>query len=233
LKPGPKSPLRPEPKVAPLAFGGHRFFVAGNTALVWPHRAAIIVADLHLEKSSWFAERGQMLPPHDSLATLERLAALIKATQASEIWCLGDNFHDAAGAIRLAGPARALLGHLTAACDWHWITGNHDERLPASIGGAILPEAEVDGLVLRHRAEPRDPRAELSGHFHPKHRARTKARAITRPCFIRSETKLILPAFGSLTGGLTSDHPEIGAAVSRPAEALIAVKDTLLCFKLA
>lgn len=215
-----------------LLFGGHDFTIVGGRALYWPQRRALIVADLHLEKASWFAMRGQMLPPHDSLATLEALTALVEQSSASEVWCLGDNFHDDAGCERLPATARALLMALTAATRWHWITGNHDEHLPDGIGGAILDEAEVDGLTLRHRADPDEWRPELSGHFHPKHRAGARGRSVSRPCFVMSERKLILPAFGALTGGLAAHHPEIARATGRPAEAVLAAGERVVRFGL-
>ncbi|RJT25789.1 ligase-associated DNA damage response endonuclease PdeM [Chakrabartia godavariana] len=193
----------------PLHFAGHDFRVAGGKALFWPLRAALIVADLHLEKASWFAARGQMLPPHDSLATLSALAALVTETGAREVWCLGDNFHDSAGAARLSGDARATLVRLTGALDWVWITGNHDEALPETVGGRVIAEAEVDGLMLRHHADPADQRPELSGHFHPKHSSAARGRRVTRPCFVEGARKLILPSFGALTGGMAATHPEI------------------------
>jgi uncharacterized protein len=215
-----------------LQFGGHGFRVAGERALFWPAHRALIVADLHLEKASWFAMRGQMLPPHDSMATLEALAAILAQTGAEEVWCLGDNFHDDNGCARLPAAARLLLAKLTAATRWHWITGNHDENLPDGVGGAIVEEAELNGLILRHRAEPLEVRPELSGHFHPKHRAGLRGRSVSRPCFVRSDTKLILPAFGALTGGLAADHPEIACAAGLPAEALVATANRLLRFAL-
>lgn len=197
----------------PLSFAGHDFLVAGGKALFWPARAALIVADLHLEKASWFAARGQMLPPHDSLATLSALADLVTATGAREVWCLGDNFHDSEGAARLAGDARATLMRLTGALDWVWITGNHDthlaETLAGTVGGRVAEDADVDGLMLRHQADPADLRPELSGHFHPKHGAVARGRRVTRPCFVEGATKLILPSFGALTGGMPATHPEI------------------------
>lgn len=216
-----------------LFFGGHDFDVCGGRALYWPQRRALIVADLHLEKASWFAMRGQMLPPHDSLATIEALTGIVEATGAQEVWCLGDNFHDDAGCERLPATARALLMALTAAMRWHWITGNHDEHLPDGIGGAILPEAEVDGLILRHRAEPLEWRPELSGHFHPKLKAGAHGRSVSRPCFVMSPSKLILPAFGALTGGLAAHHPEIMAAVGPIAEALVPTAERVTRFALA
>jgi uncharacterized protein len=217
----------------PLSFGGHGFHVVGKVALYWPAQNALIVSDLHLEKGSWFAARGQMLPPHDSLATLERIAQLIVQTGVGKIWCLGDNFHDDDGPLRLSGDAALLLARMTTETDWHWVTGNHDENLPHTIGGTITEEAEVDGIILRHRAVPQDGRFEMSGHFHPKYRAQGVRGRVTRPCFVISPSKIIFPAFGAFTGGLYADHPEILASVPGGAEAIVSAGDRLLRFPLS
>lgn len=219
--------------MVPLSFAGHEFAALPEGALFWPARRALLVADLHFEKASWFAARGQMLPPYDSIATLTGLAALAERTGAQELWCLGDSFHDSKGCERLPADARALLTSLTARLDWRWVTGNHDSLLIDHCGGTILEEAEVDGLLLRHEADPRELRPELSGHFHPKFRIQLRGRLVSRRCFVATGTKLILPAFGALTGGLDAHHPEIVRAVGRQAEALIAVEGRLLRFPIA
>ncbi len=214
-------------------FAGHILHALPQGALFWPARRALIVADLHFEKASWFAKFGQMLPPYDSIATLADLNALVAATGPRELWCLGDSFHDSAASRRLPSKAADMLRELTARVDWVWVTGNHDHALDDPFGGRIMPEATVDGLILRHEADPADPRPELSGHFHPKLRVAIRGRNIARRCFVASTTKLILPAFGSLTGGLDAGHPEILKAVGNDARALIPVNDRLLSFPLA
>lgn len=218
--------------MVPLSFAGHDLMALPEGALYWPARRALLVADLHFEKASWFAVRGQMLPPYDSIATLSDVAALVERTGATELWCLGDSFHDSKGCERLPDDARALLEQLTARVDWHWITGNHDPVVEP-FGGSIAEEAEVDGLLLRHEADPREHRPELSGHFHPKLRVRVRGRQVSRRCFVATGSKIILPAFGALTGGLDAHHPEIVRAVGRKAEALVAVEGRLLRFPLA
>jgi uncharacterized protein len=218
---------------AAFDFCGQTLVAMPQGALFWPTRRALIVADLHFEKASWFARFGQMLPPYDSLATLTDLSDLIARTDARELWCLGDSFHDSAGAERLSADARAMLDRLSRRVDWVWVTGNHDHALNDRFGGRIVEEAEIDGLMLRHEANPNDRCAELSGHFHPKLRIVIRGRTVARRCFIRSETKLILPAFGALTGGLDATHPEIVRAVGHDAHAMIAVNDRLLTFPLA
>lgn len=216
-----------------LPFGGAELAAIGAGALYWPARGALLVADLHLEKASWYARGGQMLPPYDTIATLSALAALQADTGAREIWCLGDSFHDARGCERLSEEARTRLTHLTHTTRWTWITGNHDSGLVDHCGGEVAEEVEVDGLVLRHEAKAGEGRPELSGHFHPKLRLSLRGRNVARRCFVASGTKLILPAFGALTGGLDADDPAIVRLVGRDAQALIPIEDRLLRFPLA
>jgi DNA ligase-associated metallophosphoesterase len=219
--------------MVPFSFAGHALAALPQGALYWPARRALLVADLHFEKASWFARFGQMLPPYDSIATLTALAALVDSTGAMEIWCLGDSFHDAAGCERLSLHAQQVLRGLTSLRRWTWITGNHDVGMVDRCGGEVVAEALVDGLVLRHEAEAGETRPELSGHFHPKLRVRVRGRSVSRRCFVATTTKLILPAFGALTGGLDAGHPEIVRAVGHDAEALVPVEDRLLRFSLA
>ncbi|MHA6718982.1 ligase-associated DNA damage response endonuclease PdeM [Sphingomonas sp. RS6] len=219
--------------MVPLSFGGHDLRAMSEGALYWPSRRALLVADLHFEKASWFAGHGQMLPPYDTIATLAALTALVDRLAPDELWCLGDSFHDVEGCARLTAEARGMLTALTSRLAWHWITGNHDVVLIDHCGGTVHDEAEVDGLVLRHEALPGEARPELSGHFHPKLRLTVRGRHVARRCFVSTGTKLILPAFGALTGGLDAAHPEIIRAVGPGAEALVATAHKLLRFPLA
>ncbi|WP_174297404.1 ligase-associated DNA damage response endonuclease PdeM [Sphingomonas bacterium] len=222
--------------MVPFSFGGREWRALAQGALYWPARRALMVADLHFEKASWFAIRGQMLPPYDTLATLAELEALVVATGAREMWCLGDSFHDPDGCERLPDEAQAALRRLAGGIDWTWITGNHDPALVDRCGGRVVDEAVVDGVVLRHEADPAERRPELSGHFHPKLRVRVRGRLIQRRCFVATASKLMLPAFGALTGGLDAAHPEIVRALGLAGgggEALVPLADRLLRFPLA
>lgn len=219
--------------MVPLSFAGRNFLAHRDGALFWPERQALLVADLHFEKASWFAKFGQFLPPYDSQATIEQLEAVIDQVGARTLYCLGDSFHDRFGCDRLPETARTLLTALTARLDWVWITGNHDAGFVDHCGGRLADELTVDGIVLRHEAHRHDPTPEMSGHFHPKLRVHLKGRQVSRRCFVASPTKLILPAFGSLTGGLDAHHPEIIRKVGRGATALVPVSDRLLSFPIA
>ena len=219
--------------MVPFSFAGETFEATPSGALYWPAHRALLVADLHLEKASWFARLGQFLPPYDSHATLTELGAEVERSGAERLYCLGDSFHDSFGCDRLPGDARALLTGLTSRLDWTWIVGNHDPGFADHCGGRIEDEVRLGEVVLRHEAVRNDPRPEISGHFHPKLRLNLKGRHVSRRCFVVSATKLIMPAFGALTGGLDARHPEILRSVGVDAAALVPVSDRLLRFPLA
>ena len=224
---------------APFEFAAQEMLLGPGRALFWPAERALLVADLHLEKASWFAKTGQMLPPYDSRDTLERLADAVKATGARRVITLGDNFHDDAGALRLDAHCTGMLEALTRSLDWVWITGNHDEALPKGFGGAIVPELELGGITLRHEARAGETKPEMSGHYHPKLRINVRNRHIARPCAVLGRAsdgaeRMILPAFGTLTGGMDAGAPEILAALSpaQSIEALIQAKNRIARFPL-
>jgi DNA ligase-associated metallophosphoesterase len=219
--------------MVPFSFAGETFVAGPDGALYWPAQQALLVADLHLEKASWFARLGQFLPPYDSQATLSALAREVERSGATRLYCLGDSFHDRFGCDRLPAAAREMLVGMTSALDWVWIVGNHDPGFSDHCGGRLADELEVAGIVLRHEAVRDDPKPEMSGHFHPKLRLNLHGRHVSRRCFVASQTKLILPAFGSLTGGLDATHPAILDNVGSDAAALVPVSDRLLRFPLA
>ena len=219
--------------MVPFSFAGETFSATADGALFWPAQSALLVADLHLEKASWFARLGQFLPPYDSHATLTALAGEVERTGATRLFCLGDSFHDRFGCDRLPANARELLTELTASLDWTWIVGNHDPSFADHCRGRLADEVEIAGIILRHEAVRGEPRPEMSGHYHPKLRVSLKGRRVSRRCFVVSPTKLILPAFGSLTGGLDAHHPEIIGSVGPNAAALVPVSNRLLRFPLA
>jgi uncharacterized protein len=227
--------------MVPFSFADHAFAAMPEGTLFWPARRALLVADLHFEKGSWFAKQGQMLPPYDSFATLAALEAIVARCDPAEIWCLGDSFHDAGGCERLPAAVQAGLRTMTAARRFVWITGNHDAALTSArgtavvdrCGGEVMAEARIGNLVLRHEADPHERRPELSGHWHPKLRVAVRGRLVARRCFVASPTKLVLPAFGALTGGLDATHPDLMRAVGGRAHALVTAGDRLLRFPLA
>jgi DNA ligase-associated metallophosphoesterase len=171
-------------------------------ALWWPDERTVVVADLHLEKGSSFARRGQMLPPYDTMATLKRLAAILARMKPTRVIALGDSFHDPSGDQRLNEADRAMLRSLTASAEWIWIAGNHDPEPPRELGGWATSELSVGPLVFRHEPLAGTRPGEIAGHLHPAARLVGRGRSIRRRCFAADGNRLVMPAFGALAGGL-------------------------------
>lgn len=216
--------------------GGLRVHIEGEPCLlrcsgalwVLNHRT-LIAADLHLEKGSAFAARGQMLPPYDSGATLDRLEAEIAALDPDRIVLLGDSFHDSRSISRMAPGDRARLDRLAAGRDWLWLEGNHDRE---ALGGDLdgLPGTVIETLAvgaLRLVHEPRDgvQPGEVAGHLHPAARIAAYGRAVRRPCFLTDGRRIVLPAFGAFTGGLNVRDPAFAGLFSDPPMAVALGRD--------
>jgi hypothetical protein len=195
---------------ATVTFCGESLVADSNAVLYWPAQRTLVVADLHLEKASSLARRGSLLPPYDTRVTLAALADVLLRFPAERVICLGDSFHDAAGPGRLSGADAGFLAGLVAGREWIWVCGNHDPVLPASLGGErVIGELRSERLVFRHQARRETEPGEISGHFHPKATIVVRGGRVGGRCFVADERRLILPAFGALTGGLDSLDPAV------------------------
>lgn len=171
-------------------------------ALWWEERRLLIVADLHLEKGSSFARRGQLIPPYDTTETLMRLTRLVTRLQPHGVVCLGDSFHDNDGHERLTVTARDGLKALQVGREWYWIAGNHDPDAPRSVGGMAVAGLGIGSLTFRHEPTVGPADGEIAGHLHPCARVYGRGRSVRRRCFAGDGYRMVLPAFGAYTGGL-------------------------------
>jgi len=184
---------------ATLAGLAARFRPAGTLWL--EDSRTLLAADLHLEKGSAYAARGQMLPPYDTAETLARLAREVEALDPARIVLLGDSFHDGAGEARLVAADTERLIALARGRTLVWVVGNHDADGPRFLPGEVVDELAIGRLVLRH--EPLEgPRAEAAGHLHPSAKVAARGRTVRRRCFLTDGERVVLPAFGAYAGGL-------------------------------
>lgn len=186
----------------PLSICGRSFVADMSGALFWPSQRALIVADLHLEKGSAFASRGQMLPPYDTRETLVRLAKVIDRFEAETVIALGDSLHDNEALLRMDEDDRNTLRIMQQHCDWLWITGNHDQDISKDVCGDVADAVTIAGLTLRHEPACRPETHEIAGHLHPAAKVSQYGHAVRRPCFVGNGQRLVMPAFGSYAGGL-------------------------------
>lgn len=201
-----------------FTLSGEKLVATPEGALWLPDHAVIVVSDLHLGKANRIARReGRLTPPYETMETLTRLSDLLAAHQPRTVICLGDSFDDDLAVAQISEEERAGIAALMAGRRWIWIAGNHDPA-PTELGGAHLHEHVIGPLVLRHIAEP-GAMGEVSGHYHPKVQMRGR-----RPCFLADSNRVILPAFGVYTGGLTISDPVFDDLFAADALALMTGK---------
>ncbi|MBY6139425.1 ligase-associated DNA damage response endonuclease PdeM [Leisingera daeponensis] len=199
-----------------FTLAGARLTALGSGTLWWEERRLLCVSDLHLGKSERHIRRGgSALPPYETRDTLVRLAELIAILQPETVVCLGDSFDDDAASRALPDGEKSQLAALTQNRRWIWIAGNHDPA-PADLGGEQMAELHLASLSFRHIADPAAS-AEVSGHYHPK----ARIRSTSRPCFLLDRSRLILPAFGTYTGGLRSTDPALTFLMAPDALAIL------------
>ena len=206
-----------------FTLAGAALTARGSGALWWGAARLLVVSDLHLGKAERIARQGgALLPPFDTRETLARLEADIRATDPATVICLGDSFDDLDAARGLAADETPWLTRLMAGRRWIWIEGNHDPG-PVDLGGEHLAEFSEGSLTFRHIAVP-GAEGEISGHYHPKVRLAARGRSVTRPCFLADMARVILPAFGTYTGGLRSDAEPL-ASLMQPGACAVLLGD--------
>lgn len=194
---------RTETGGADLVVSGVQLRALACGGLWWSEQQLLVVSDLHLEKASSYAARGQMLPPYDTRATLARLAQRMEALQPRTVISLGDSFHDRGARPRMAADDVAQVRRLTSACDWIWIEGNHDPKPPEDLGGRMEAELAIGALTFRHVPSDGAASGEVAGHLHPCARVVGRGgRTVRARCFATDGERLVMPGYGALTGGL-------------------------------
>jgi len=182
---------------------GRTEVVLRSSGALWLESArTLVVADLHLEKGSSYAARGQMLPPYDTRETLTRLEAEVEALAPQAVVLLGDTFHDRKSESRLAVDDAARLRALASGRRLIWVVGNHDADGPQALPGETADELSIVGLVLRHEPQAGLQPGEVAGHLHPAAKVSSPRGSVRRRCFVTDAERAILPAFGAYAGGL-------------------------------
>jgi len=186
-----------------MRLAGEPVVLLGARALYWPARSRLVIADLHLGKSHVFRRSGIAVPRGATQVDLERLAGLVAAMAAHELWIVGDVLH---GPAAQAGwrDTWAQWRRAHARLDVAALTGNHDRALDGSgLGLRQLGDVRADGpFVFRHLPQAdAQGRHVIAGHVHPQ--ARVPGVPRHWPAFWLRPDMTVLPAFSAFTGGHT------------------------------
>jgi DNA ligase-associated metallophosphoesterase len=199
-----------------MSLNGAAVILRSSGALWIEDARMLVVADLHLEKGSAYAARGQMLPPYDTRDTLRRLQAEALATMPDAIVLLGDTFHDRRSEDRLARDDAEALRALAGLTRLIWVVGNHDADGPQRLPGEVRDEIAVESLILRHEPVDGAQPGEVAGHLHPCARVVASGGSVRRRCFVTDGDRMVAPAFGAYAGGLNVKDQAFASLFGRP-----------------
>lgn len=197
--------------------------VAGETvlllpekALYWPAEKMLIVADIHFGKAAAFRALGVPVPRGTTTENLLGLDALVDAHGAQHIVFLGDFLHARAAHASATQQAMLAWRERRSSLRLTLVRGNHDRHAgdpAAQLGIALVDEPhEVGPFAFCHHPDIDTPGYALAGHIHPVYVLATRFDALRLPCFVVGSERMILPSFGSFTGG-HAIRPEPGDTI--------------------
>jgi len=196
----------------PIQLHGQSFQMHFSGALFWVEKSILLISDVHLGKISHFRKYGAAVPQQAIQQNFDTLNTAVKFFKPKVITFIGDLFHS------------SLNSEWALFEDWvHSITsemilvsGNHDIISPLkyeALAIKVIPELILDSFILTHHPEERDSLFNFSGHIHPAIKLSGLGRQSVRlPCFYKTESQMILPAFGKFTGNYTLE-PSYGCEV--------------------
>jgi DNA ligase-associated metallophosphoesterase len=175
-------------------------------AIYWPEQNALLIADLHLGKAAAFRREGIAIPEGDTANTLTRLDNLLAAYQPERLILLGDILHSRLASDPMLEAQIRDWRDSQSALSVIAIIGNHDRDLVSlnDIFECYQQGGEYAGLRLCHHP-PEGPQTQpwVAGHWHPVTSLRAGGDQLRLPAFIQTSNHgIVLPAFGSLTGGM-------------------------------
>jgi len=200
--------IAPEP--APVDSAADIVLLPGRAAFL-PASRTLLVCDLHLGKAVTFRKAGIPVPEGSAQADLDRLERLVHETRAARLLILGDLFHAQAGCTPTVLAEFSAVRRRFAGTFVVLVIGNHDRALgsvPSTVGiDSCLRTLDEPPFHFVHEpatglAEPDRTAFTVAGHLHPRLSiVGPGGDRVAERCFVAEEGLLVLPAFGSFTGG--------------------------------
>ncbi|WP_312515130.1 ligase-associated DNA damage response endonuclease PdeM [Massilia sp.] len=184
---------------------GENLLLLPEKAIYWPAEKMLIIADIHFGKAAAFRALGVPVPRGTTSENLAGLDALVAQHGAQRVVFLGDFLH--ARAAHASSTQLAMLAWRQRHPDLQLmlVRGNHDLHAgdpAAALGIELVDEPhQVGPFAFCHHPDVETPGYVLAGHVHPVYVLATRFDALRLPCFVVGQDRMILPSFGSFTGG--------------------------------
>jgi DNA ligase-associated metallophosphoesterase len=184
---------------------GELLLLLPEKAVFWPAQKMLIIADIHFGKAASFRALGIPVPRGTTTENLIGLDALIDAHGVQHVVFLGDFLH--ARAAHASSTQQAMLAWRERRRDLRLtlVRGNHDKHAgdPAAVLGIELVDEPhlVGPFAFCHHPDLDTAGYALAGHVHPAWVLANRFDSLRLPCFVVGTGRMILPSFGSFTGG--------------------------------
>lgn len=172
-------------------------------AVFWIEQQTLLLSDIHLGKSGHFRKSGIAAPAAINETNLRRIEKLIHQFRPTRVLILGDLFHSS---VNREWFQFEEWRHQFSDIRFQLVIGNHDSLHPSFYESARM---DVFDQLIEHGFEfvhdpsnqTTDEKYIVGGHVHPSVRIKGKGRQrLSLPCFLITENRVLLPAFGSFTG---------------------------------
>jgi DNA ligase-associated metallophosphoesterase len=179
-------------------------------AIWYESEKMLIISDLHAGKTQHFRKNGIPIPMGSLQTDLQQIEQLINYYKPGTLCITGDFFHsDFNKEFYEIVEWRKKQVNLEIVI----IKGNHDildDRKYENIDIQVVKKSlKINELVLTHIYQEEDYKEDvlvISGHIHPRITLRTSSRQyIKMQCYLLRNNHLLMPAFGSFTGGYNMD----------------------------
>lgn len=188
--------------------------LAGRAAFL-PKTSTVVCSDIHLGKAATFRHAGMPIPEGSAQHDLKRLSQIIQFCKAQRLVITGDLFHARSGCTaQVLDEFRSFCEQVRILHDTQvtLVVGNHDQSLgkrfrPYEIGIERCEKEIIEPPFRFVHNQPIEHDEEtmhftIAGHIHPTITIKgPSGDRITCRCFVATDIALILPAFGSFTGG--------------------------------
>jgi DNA ligase-associated metallophosphoesterase len=184
---------------------GELLLLLPEKAVFWPAQKMLIIADIHFGKAASFRALGIPVPRGTTTENLLGLDALIDAHGAEHVVFLGDFLHARAAHASSTQQAMRAWRERRRSLRLTLVRGNHDKHAgdPAAVLGIELVDEPhmVGPFAFCHHPDLDTAGYALAGHVHPAWVLATRFDSLRLPCFVVGSERMILPSFGSFTGG--------------------------------
>ena len=182
-----------------------------------PKTSTVVCSDIHLGKAATFRHAGMAIPEGSAQHDLQRLTGIVQTCRARRLLITGDLFHARSGC------TQQVLDEFSVFCEQVSLShntevvlvlGNHEQSLgnkfrPHEIGIKRCEKEIIEPpfrFIHDHQShfDAQPDYFTIAGHVHPTVTIKgTSGDRLTCRCFVTNGTTLLLPAFGSFTGGHT------------------------------